>query len=232
MLSNHQTFVGALIGAFINTGTLVFWCAIVLMILDKNLLLLRPNVQVIAHILLAITFSVCWYFSVTVLFGWKNGNFLGAFTVLPFSTVAFIWQFFQGVTIYLGILAAAIAWKNWKLLQSKPTQAVQPISKLLVKEGEEIIAIPIDNILCVSGAGDYSEIITSQKRYLTRKRLNELETSLPPDFIRVHRSHLINVNMMTKAESIGGGRLRIYQQNNVIVDSSRTGARLLKESAN
>ncbi|MFC3092895.1 LytTR family transcriptional regulator [Alteromonas sediminis] len=231
MLSNNLSFISAFIGAFINTATLLFWSIGAIAILKRLINHVHFWKQVPLHILLSFLFSMLWYFSITVIFGWKNGNFMGAFSVEPFSTVAFIWQFFQGLVIYLLLLSVTISWQNWLSSQSQKKDPHQNISKLLVKEGEEILAVPIDSIICISGAGDYSEIVTPEKTYLTRKRLNEFEKLLPSEFIRVHRSHLININKMTKAQPIGGGRLRIYQQNNVTVDTSRTGSRLLRDVA-
>lgn len=217
--------------ALINSASLGLWSILVVLVMDRFILDWKFSWQVPAHALLAIVFSVLWYFSVTVLLGWRNGDFTGAFSVRPFSSVAFVWQFFQGLTIYLALFAAGLAWRQWLLLQADRSVAQAPLSRLLVRVDEELVPVGVDEIICISGAGDYSEIVTAEQRHLTRRRLSDLGGQLPDQFVRVHRSHLVNLDLMAKAESVGGGRLRIYFSNGVTIDTSRQGARLLRERA-
>lgn len=90
----------------------------------------------------------------------------------------------------------------------------------------------VDDIVCIERAGDYTQLLTARGRYLTRKSLAQLERELPAErFVRVHRGHLIHLDALESAEPIGSGRLRARLTGNVQVDTSRTGARLLRERA-
>ncbi|PWJ60640.1 LytTr DNA-binding domain-containing protein [Dyadobacter jejuensis] len=53
--------------------------------------------------------------------------------------------------------------------------------------------IPVDVIVFLQGEGNYSYIYTScGKRYLVSKTLKSLSESLTSNFIRVHKSYLVN----------------------------------------
>lgn len=231
LVTTEVSLVSAAMDALINSASLGFWSVLAALVMDRFILDWKFSWQVPAHVLLAMAFSVLWYFSVTVLLGWKSGDFTGAFSVNPFSMVAFVWQFFQGVTVYLALLAAVIAWRQWLLRQADRAISQPSVSRLLVRKDEELVPVGVERILCISGAGDYSEIVTAEHRHLTRRRLTELSSQLPDQFLRVHRSHLVNLDLMERAESVGGGRLRIHLSHGITVDTSRQGARLLRERA-
>jgi DNA-binding LytR/AlgR family response regulator len=74
--------------------------------------------------------------------------------------------------------------------------------------------------------------VTSSDAHLTRKSLAELERQLPDRrFVRVHRSHLISLDALETAEPIGGGRMRVRLKGGLQIDTSRGGARLLRQRA-
>lgn len=227
----RSTWGESLIGALINVGALSFWGVLVGW-LNLRVLLDRPMpVQAFAHPLIGLLFSVAWYFSVTVLLGWRAGDFSGAFSVVPFSYVAFVWQVFQGLTLYALIVALAVIRRQ----KSTPSTTPAPDSRrtrLLVRTEDEFVSVPVDDIVRIERAGDYAQLITHRGRHLTRRSLAELERQLPPErFLRVHRSHLIHLDKLESAESIGNGRLRAHLDGGMHVDTSRAGAKLLRERA-
>jgi DNA-binding LytR/AlgR family response regulator len=60
--------------------------------------------------------------------------------------------------------------------------------------------------------------------------LAEFEKSLDPaQFIRVHRSRIVNVDRIERAEPAGGGRLLLHMQDGEAIPASRTGSRLLRD---
>lgn len=60
----------------------------------------------------------------------------------------------------------------------------------------------IDTILCISAAGDYTEVSTSDgRKWLASKALREWEARLPqPPFCRIHRSAIVNLNFVDHTE--------------------------------
>jgi len=59
--------------------------------------------------------------------------------------------------------------------------------------------VPLEQVLCVSGADDYVELyLRDGRRALHDATLDELESQLTTGFVRVHRSHLINVRHVVR----------------------------------
>jgi DNA-binding LytR/AlgR family response regulator len=57
-------------------------------------------------------------------------------------------------------------------------------------------------IVRISGADDYSEILlVDGRRLLCDQRLNELESALPNQFARVHRSHVVNWDQVSSVDT-------------------------------
>ncbi|MEL6693758.1 MAG: LytTR family DNA-binding domain-containing protein, partial [Pseudomonadota bacterium] len=95
-------------------------------------------------------------------------------------------------------------------------------SHINVKSAGKLERIAANQVVHCSGAGGYSEIhLLGGRTLLHSVSLNELEESLPAIFLRVHRSHLINVmfvEALTRDPS-GTGSLRL--QDDVSVPVSR-----------
>ncbi len=88
-----------------------------------------------------------------------------------------------------------------KKLVEKVKEESGPIDRIFVKTGNRIDVIPVGEIIRIDAQDDYAEIITKNKSYLKKETMNYLEKNLPPaNFIRVHRSSIINSDFMEKIE--------------------------------
>ena len=91
-----------------------------------------------------------------------------------------------------------------KKLIEKVKEESGTIERIFVKTGSRIDVIPISEIIRIDAQDDYAEIITKEKSYLKKETMNFLEKNLPPsNFIRVHRSSIINSDYMDKIEKYG-----------------------------
>ncbi len=71
-------------------------------------------------------------------------------------------------------------------------------SHLVVKENRKNVPIPLDDITYIESLGDYVKIQTKQDRtILTKEKISTLHSNLPEDFIRIHRSIIVNKNFLT-----------------------------------
>ena len=194
-------------------------------------------IQTAAHIVLMQVFAVSWYLSVIIVLGLVRGSLLDGFSVNPFRGAGFTWQMFQGATVYALIAAAAYAFHFWAQLETlRERQAEQdaapadPSETLILRHGDEFRPVEVADILLVSGAGDYAEVTTLKGTFLSRKTLGEFESLLPPGrFVRIHRSRIVNLDAIQQAEPAGGGRLTLQLPGGSSVETSRAGARLLRE---
>ena len=91
-----------------------------------------------------------------------------------------------------------------KTLVKKVKEEAGTIDRIFVKTGSRIDVIPVSEIIRIDAQDDYAEIITKNKSYLKKETMNFLEKNLPrANFIRVHRSSIINSDYMEKIEKYG-----------------------------
>jgi len=58
--------------------------------------------------------------------------------------------------------------------------------------------LDVKDIQYIKSDNVYVEIFTAKHRYLQRKFLGQTSEELPPQFVRVHRSYLINMNLVSE----------------------------------
>ena len=82
-----------------------------------------------------------------------------------------------------------------------------------VKEGNKITLIRFDEIVDFSASNNYIFLTdTSGKDYLVESNLADLESKLPKDFIRVHKSTIINSKQIAEVKKLGNGRFDLVMK--------------------
>jgi two-component system, LytTR family, response regulator len=100
---------------------------------------------------------------------------------------------------------------------------------LTVKLGERILLIKINDIIHIEAEDKYVFLHTNDgKKHLTDYTLAILEEKLPEDFIRVHRSHIINTDYIKEIRKGFNGALVFLLNNGVKVTSSRSNSEVLR----
>jgi DNA-binding LytR/AlgR family response regulator len=76
-------------------------------------------------------------------------------------------------------------------------------TNLIIKDGHAMAQIPYADILWMEAEGNYTLLFTSNhKKRLVRTVITELHQQLPAqDFIRIHRSYVVNKNHVTEYKS-------------------------------
>lgn len=105
-------------------------------------------------------------------------------------------------------------WKNSdKSNPNKESESISTLSEIekkqpdehlrvVIKDGSEIKIIPTIDIHYFEAYDDYVKIYMKEGYHLKKKTMNYFEKVLPSNqFIRVHRSYIININELTKIES-------------------------------
>lgn len=87
--------------------------------------------------------------------------------------------------------------------------------RLLLTMNNHLRFLKISEIVVINSAGDYSEIVTSDgKKSLTLKTMKEWEIRLPENFFtRIHRSTIINLELVDKLEEWFNNSYRVYMKN-------------------
>lgn len=82
-----------------------------------------------------------------------------------------------------------------------------------VKEGNKIILIRFDEIVDFSTSNKYVFLTDlTGKEYLADENLIVMETKLPNDFIRVHKSTIINRKLIKEVKKLGNGRFDLVMK--------------------
>lgn len=234
--------VEAVAGGIANTMPVVILAAVLRSYIIRRLVGASLAVQVVGHAVLSVVFSVGAYWLLTIALGVFNAMSLTEFRVEPFPNRAMAWQLLQNFTTYG--LVAALAYS-----QARPDQVAvylsdsamageadrdgdrgPDLSRYFIRTGEDIHPIDVAAIVSITGADDYAEVATLKGKHLVRLTLAEFEKALDAaKFIRVHRSRIVNVDRVARAEPAGGGRMLLHMENGEMISTSRAGARLLRD---
>jgi len=114
-------------------------------------------------------------------------------------------------------------------------EAVRPVRKplvrLLVREGDRMVLVPVREIFRAEALEDYVQIHSNRGRFLISQTLGWLEGRLDPDrFVRIHRSHLIQLSAIAELRHIDNGRMTCVLANETELPVSRAGVKRLKEA--
>ncbi|MCH2223986.1 MAG: LytTR family DNA-binding domain-containing protein [Crocinitomicaceae bacterium] len=102
--------------------------------------------------------------------------------------------------------------------------------RIVIKDRDKIKIVPTKNISCIEAYDDYVKIHTPKKTYLKKKTLTHYEQSLnSADFIRIHRSFVINIHFLTGIENYEKNSYRAILSDERRVPISRTAYKSLKE---
>jgi hypothetical protein len=117
----------------------------------------------------------------------------------------FVYEYRKDVGTYL--VVGGIFWLFLELerRRASPPSPAAPI--LDIKDGSRVIKAPVGEILAVSSAGNYVEVVLADgRRPLMRSTLAAAEASLGPHgFVRTHRSWLVNTARVRELEAVGSG---------------------------
>ncbi|MCP4458834.1 MAG: response regulator [Cytophagales bacterium] len=95
-----------------------------------------------------------------------------------------------------------------KTVSSAPSseKTAQP-NKLFLKANNKIIKISFEEIAVINSQGAYIQVITTDNRkIMSLQSMSKMEESLPDNFYRTHRSHIVNIDHI---DSIEGNMIRL-----------------------
>lgn len=219
----------ALVDAAANVGPLAMLAAATHALLRAQVMPRPVPVQAAAHAGLAVAFATTWYALILVALAFAAGVRGHGWAVSGFSGPAFTWQVFQGLILYALVAATCYAIRGGREAATVTIVAAPPLERYFTRTGDEIVPVNVRDIVSITGAQDYAEVVTLDGRHLVRMSLTEFERRLDPArFVRVHRSTIVNLDHFRRAEPAGGGRLLAHMANGEVVTVSRAGAQGLR----
>lgn len=118
--------------------------------------------------------------------------------------------------------------KNFQELEQK---VLVKLERIVIKRNNEILIIPIDEIIFIEAQDDYANIVSSKGKYLKYRTLKFYEVNLPDNlFIKVHRSYIINISKLLKVEQFKKGSYLAILKDNTRIPVSKNGFEKLKSN--
>jgi two-component system LytT family response regulator len=105
-----------------------------------------------------------------------------------------------------------------------------PISRIVVRKGNAINLITVDQIKYIEAQDDYVMIYHNTGKALKQQSMKYYEENLPPkDFVRIHRTHIVKVSEINRIEPYGKDNHVAILKSGERLPVSRSGYKLLKD---
>lgn len=105
----------------------------------------------------------------------------------------------------------------------------QYAERVVVKDGTRVQIIPVEKLDYAEAQDDYTALASQGKKYLKQQTISSLEASLDPkNFVRVHRSYLVNLQRVTRLEPFGRDTHVIILSDGSRLPVSRAGLKRLE----
>jgi len=195
----------------------IFWCLFI-----PIFYVLENKKAYSAHLKIAVAVSIHLLVLVVILLGLftfsgYTANFFESirhwitqYSFIPLITYA----------LYFGLVAGFE--RNTPLPSSSPLTINPDTDRLLVKNGSKRIVIPLKEIHYISTARPYIRIVTGERSWLYSSSLSAFLSEYGKDyFVRIHKSFIVNANMITSVSSRKNGDFDLTLLNGDVVRASR-----------
>lgn len=113
------------------------------------------------------------------------------------------------------------------------TNSTQLLERIAVKSGQKIHVVMVTDILYMQAEGDYVKIHTDKGKYLKEETMKFFQENLSPkQFVRVHRSYIVNVEMIQRIDVYEKQNQLLTLKNGEKIKASTTGYKQLKLALN
>lgn len=94
--------------------------------------------------------------------------------------------------------------------------------RIVIKVEGRILLLETSKVEWVEAYGDYVKVHAGKQTHLTRDRMRQVESKLPPvKFLRIHRSTIVNLDFVTEFRPARGGDYRLILRDGTQLRLSR-----------
>jgi two-component system LytT family response regulator len=104
-----------------------------------------------------------------------------------------------------------------------------PLERLFARVGSRVVPIAVRDVTHFQAEGDYVRAHVGATSHLLYVTLAELEKRLQTPFLRIHRSHIVNVDSVEKIERHDERRFIVFLTSGARVVASRSGSGALRK---
>lgn len=95
--------------------------------------------------------------------------------------------------------------------------------RIMIRDAQGMYFVSIPDVDRLEADGNYVAVVASGKRHLVRETLQTLESRLDPaEFVRVHRSHVVRIDKISRLEPCGHGEYELTMEDGTRLTSSRS----------
>jgi two-component system LytT family response regulator len=103
------------------------------------------------------------------------------------------------------------------------------LTRVFVRERNRILVVPTGDIERLEARGDYVALHVGAKRHLVQVTIADMERMLDPGrFVRVHRSHIVNLDYVVAFNTDPKGALEVELRSGMRLSVSRSRAQALR----
>jgi two-component system LytT family response regulator len=104
-----------------------------------------------------------------------------------------------------------------------------PLARILVRDVDRLVPVFMKDVQRLEAEGEYVAVHAGARRYLVRLPISEFERLLDAErFVRIHRSHIVNLDHVRSMEPYDGARLEVRMKDGTRIVASRSRTRELK----
>lgn len=104
------------------------------------------------------------------------------------------------------------------------------VARLFLRDGSKLVPVPTSTIERFEACDDYVRVHVGAKVYRMNLQLSDLEARLNGGtFLRIHRSHMVNLDCVRSLEPYDGSRYQVTLRNGVTIVASRQRSKALRE---
>jgi len=149
-----------------------------------------------------------------------------------------IWKIIEGVFFYIIVVLVYFLFLANEKLEEKEKNEIRlnqliktgGLERIAVKDRQQIHIIQIQEINYIEACGDYVSVFTATGSFLKEQTMKYFEENLPSkQFVRIHRSLIVNVSEVSKIELYEKESYRVHLKNGKILKASSGGYKALKE---
>ncbi|HYP05536.1 MAG TPA: LytTR family DNA-binding domain-containing protein [Bryobacteraceae bacterium] len=97
------------------------------------------------------------------------------------------------------------------------------LARLVIRSGERAIFLPVEDVDRIEAAQNYVRIHSALAAHLLHVPMNTIEASLDPScFVRIHRSHIVNVKRIKQVWTVTQGQFLVELVSGERIPTGRT----------
>jgi hypothetical protein len=205
---------------------------------DRNFKVLKIRQRFLIYSALALLVAAIWiglsYVSEYLI--WDKNRQTEILNIVPIKA-------FLGFLMYLTVIHFFHTQLNKQQISESMSEApdeltaetpeIEKLERITVKTGQKINMILIPEIVYFQAEGDYVRIFTDTNKFLKEDTIKYFQTHLPENqFVRVHRSYLVNVSKILRIELYGKQNQQLTLSNGDKLKISASGYKRLREVLN